>query len=151
MSGYYSYYGLPRWHSAKDLPAMWVTQVQSWVGKIPWRKEWQLTPVFLPGEFHGQRSLVDYSPWGCKESNMTERLTHAHVTLITGFPGRAVVKNLPANAGGKRDWGSNPWVRKIPWRRKGQSTPVFLPGEFHGQRSLAGSSPWRCKESDTTE
>ena len=81
---------------------MWVTQVQSWVGKIPWRKEWQLTPVFLPGEFHGQRSPVDYSPWGCKESNMT------HVILIMGFPGRAVVKNLPANAGDKIDWGSNP-------------------------------------------
>ena len=111
MSGYYSYYGLPRWRSIKDLPAMWVTQVQSWVGKIPWRKEWQLTPVFLPGEFHGQRSLVDYGPRGCKESNMT------HVILITGFPGRAVVKNLPANAGDKRYWGSNPWVRKIPWRR----------------------------------
>ena len=35
-----------------------------WVGKIPWRRAWQPTPVFLPGEFHGQRSLVDYSPWG---------------------------------------------------------------------------------------
>ena len=38
-----------------------------WVGKIPWRREWQSTPVFLPGEFHGQRSLAGYSPWGCKE------------------------------------------------------------------------------------
>ena len=43
-----------------------------WVGKIPWRREWQLTPVFLPGAFHGQRSLVGYSPWGHKESDMTE-------------------------------------------------------------------------------
>ena len=47
--------------------------------------------------------------------------------------------------------GGNPWVRKIPWRRKWQPTPVFLPGEYHGQRSLAGYSPWGCKESDTTE
>ena len=39
-------------------------------------KEWQLAPVFLRGEFHGQRSLVGYSPWGCKESDTTERLTH---------------------------------------------------------------------------
>ena len=39
-----------------------------------WRREWQPTPVFLPGEFHGQRSLVGCSPWGCKESDMTERL-----------------------------------------------------------------------------
>ena len=41
-----------------------------------------------------------------------------------------------------RRCGSNPWVRKIPWRRKWQPTPVFLPGEFHGERSLAGYSPW---------
>ena len=45
----------------------------------------------------------------------------------------------------------NPWVGKIPWRRKWQPTPVFLPGEFHGQRSLAGCSPWCHKESDTIE
>ena len=42
------------------------------------------------------------------------------------------------------------WVRKIPWRRKWQSTPVFLPGEFHGQRSLEGYGPWALRESDTT-
>ena len=42
----------------------------------------------------------------------------------------------------------NSWVRKIPWRREGIPTPVFLPGEFHGQRSLAGYSPWRHKELD---
>ena len=45
----------------------------------------------------------------------------------------------------------NPWVRKIPWRRKWQPTPVFLPGKSHGQRSLAGCSLWGCKDSDTTE
>ena len=39
-----------------------------WVGKIPWRKKWQPTPVFLPGKSHGQRSLAGYSPWDCKES-----------------------------------------------------------------------------------
>ena len=49
-----------------------------WVGKIPWRREWQPTPVFLPGESHGQRSLVGYSPWGRKESDMNERLTHIY-------------------------------------------------------------------------
>ena len=40
---------------------------EPWVGKIPWRRKWQPTPVFLPGESHGQRSLVDYSPQGCKD------------------------------------------------------------------------------------
>ena len=42
-----------------------------WVGKIPWRRKWHLTPVFLPGESHGQRSLAAYSPWGHKVSDMT--------------------------------------------------------------------------------
>ena len=45
----------------------------------------------------------------------------------------------------------DPWVGKIPWRRKRQPTPVFLPGESHGQRSLAGYSPWGRRELDTTE
>jgi len=55
---------------------------------------------------------------------------------VLGFPGGSVVKNLPANAGGP---GFNPWVRKIPWRRKWLPTSVFLPGELtHGQRCLVG-------------
>ena len=41
-----------------------------WFRKIPWRREWQPTPVFLPGKSHGQRSLAGYSTWGCKESDM---------------------------------------------------------------------------------
>ena len=47
--------------------------------------------------------------------------------------------------------GIDPWVKKIPWRRKWQPIPVFLPGESHGQRSLVGYSPWGHKELDTTE
>ena len=47
--------------------------------------------------------------------------------------------------------GFNPWVRKTPWRRKWQPTPVLLPGKSHGQKSLVGYSPWGLKESDTTE
>ena len=53
------------------------------VGKFLWRREWQCTPVFLPGEFHGQRGLVGYSPWGHKESDTTERLTHTHIHTHT--------------------------------------------------------------------
>ena len=49
-----------------------------WVGKITWRRKWQPIPVFLPGKFHGRRSLAGYSPWGCKESDTTERL---HLSL----------------------------------------------------------------------
>ena len=59
----------------KNLPAMWETQVQSLGQEDPWRREWQPTPVFLPGESHGQRSLVGHSPWCCKKSNMTEQPT----------------------------------------------------------------------------
>ena len=54
-----------------------------------------------------------------------------------------MVKNLPAHAG---DAGLNPRVGKIPWRREWQYTPVFLPGESHGQRSLVGYSPWGHKD-----
>ena len=61
------------------------------------------------------------------------------------------VKNPPAKAGDIRDLQFDPWVRKIPWRRAGQPTSVFLPGESHGQRSLEGYSPLGHKESDTTE
>ena len=46
----------------------------TWVGKIPWRRKWQPTPVFLPGKFHGQRSLAVYSPWGRRvEHNWAHR------------------------------------------------------------------------------
>ena len=49
-----------------------------WVGKILWRRAWQPTPIFLPGESQGQRSLVGYSPRGHKESDMTEATLHTH-------------------------------------------------------------------------
>jgi len=45
----------------------------------------------------------------------------------------------------------DPWIGKIPWRRKWQPIPVLLPGKSHGRRGLAGYSPWGCKELDTTE
>ena len=57
----------------------WKTRVQSWAGEDPLEEVWQPTPVFLPGESHGQRSLVGYSPWGRKESGMTEVIYHAHM------------------------------------------------------------------------
>jgi len=54
-----------------------------------------------------------------------------------------VVKNPPVNAGDACSF--DPWVRKIPWRRKWQPTPGFLLGKFHGHRSLVGYSPWDHK------
>ena len=50
-------------------------------GKIPWSRKWQPTTVFLPGESYGQRSLVGYSLWGCKESDRTEVTYHTHVHI----------------------------------------------------------------------
>ena len=66
------------------------------------------------------------------------------------FPGGSNVKKKKS-ACQDTSPGFYPWVRKIPWRRKWQPTPVFLPRKSHGQRSLAGCSPWGHKESDTAE
>ena len=60
--------------TVKILPAIWENWVRSLGWEDPWRRAWQPTPVFLPGELHGQKSLVGYSPWGHKESVTTERL-----------------------------------------------------------------------------
>ena len=61
-----------------------------WVGKIPWSRKWQPTPVFLPGKSHGQRSLVGYSPWGCKETWLS---THTQLWWLV------VAILLPSSAG----------------------------------------------------
>ena len=53
-----------------------------------------------------------------------------------GFPGGLVLKNPPGNAKRHKSWGFSPWVGKIPWRRKRQLAPVFLPEKSRGQRSL---------------
>ena len=65
------------------------------------------------------------------KTTTTERILY----YTRGFRSGSVVKNLPAAQ-------ETHWVRKIPWRRAWQPTPVFLPGEPHGQRSLTGYSPW---------
>ena len=67
--------GLPRWLSSKESTCnagATEDRVRSLGQEDPWRRAWQPTPVFLSGEFHGQRSLAGYSPWGCRESDMTE-------------------------------------------------------------------------------
>ena len=67
---------------------------------------------------------------------------HRHHCSCWVFP---VVKNLPANAGRAGECGFDPRVQKIPWRRKWQPAPAFLPGKSHGQGSLADCGPWDCK------
>ena len=62
--------------TGKNLPAVQETQVRSLGWEDLLEKGMASTPVFLPGEFQGQRNLASYSPWGCKESDTTEQLTH---------------------------------------------------------------------------
>ena len=78
--------------------------------------------------------------WYCYHFN-------SHIYSLLGFPGGSVAKKPACQC---RRRGFDPWSRKMPWRRKWQPTPVFLPGKSHGQRSLVGYSPWGHKESDTT-
>ena len=72
----------------------------------------------------------------------------SYIIPILGFPGGASGKELSCQRRRQGRCKFDPWVRKIPWRR---NTPVFLPGEPHGQRSLEGYSPWGRKESNMTE
>ena len=141
------------------------------------------------GTGDGQGGLAFCSPWGCKESDRTEglnknnKMRSFHFTSLKlessframssfsmDFPGDSSGKELACQCRGCKRHGFDAWVRKIPWRRSWQPTPIFLPGKSHGQRSLAGYSPqgvkervgdgqgglaycssWGCKESDTTE
>ena len=63
--------GLSLWQNGKESAYRRLKRrrFHPWVGKIPWCRKWQPTPVFLPGKFHGQTSLVGYSPWSHKESD----------------------------------------------------------------------------------
>ena len=62
-----------------------------WVRKNPFRRKWQPTPVFLPEKSHGQRSLVGYSPMGCKECDITEQLSSNNISLKALSPSRVTV------------------------------------------------------------
>ena len=82
----FNFYGLPRWLSGKESACQCRRRgkhgFDPWVGKTPWRRKWQPILVFLPGESHGQRGLVGYSPWGCKESDTTDRLSTTHLIVL---------------------------------------------------------------------
>ena len=82
---------LYRWLSGKESACQCSCRrcgFDSWIGNIPWRRKWQPTPVFLPGKFHGQRSLAGYSPRGQKELHMMEHMcthtqTHTYLYIYT--------------------------------------------------------------------
>ena len=75
------------------LPMQEMQGFNLWFGKIPWRRKWQPTPVFLPEKFHGQRSLVGYSPWSCNES-YTSTHTHTHIKLMKDKQVKRQKKNI---------------------------------------------------------
>ena len=77
--------GLLRWCSGKESACQCRRHKRCgfnpWIGKIPWNRKWQPTPALLPGKFHGQRSLVGYSPWDCKELDMIEHTDKMHIHM----------------------------------------------------------------------
>ena len=81
---------------------------------------------------------------------MSSFFGHPSPTFM-GFPGDPSGKEPTCQGRRPKRRGFSPWIGKSPWRRAWQSTPIFLPGASHGQRSLAGYSPQGCKASDTTE
>ena len=90
--------GLPGWRSGRE-SVYWYRRhrVDSWVGKISRRRKWQPTPVFLPGESHGQKSLAGYSPWGRKESDTTERPNTTHRMDLSSIKNFSVSANQTVN------------------------------------------------------
>ena len=82
---------------------------------------------------------------------MLYKLNWWSLRMVEGFPGCASGKEPACQCRRCKRLGFGAWVRMIPWRRAWQPAPVVLPGESHGQRSLAGYSPWGCTESDMTE
>ena len=92
-----------------------------------WRRKWQPTPVFLPGESKG---------WGHTESDTTEvTQQQQHMLYMCGFPQWFRWHRICLQCRRPR---FSPWVGKTPWRKEWQPTPIFMPGESHGQRSLVG-------------
>ena len=139
---------------------------------MPWRRKWQPTPVFLPGESQGREAWwaavygVAQSRTRLKGLSSSSSLNRVYwnppplgrtyssliiLSLDLPDPGGASGKEPTCQCRRCKRHGFDPWVRKMLWRRKWQPAPVFLPGKSHGQRSLAANSPWSHKESDMIE
>ena len=121
----------------KNWPAMQEIQ-EMWVWSLGWEDSLEKAMVT-------HSSILAWEmPWTEEPSRLQSMWAQESWIWLSGTSQVAlVVKNLPANAGNERRR-FDPWVRRIPWRAW-QPTLVFLPGESHGQRSLAGYSPQGCK------
>ena len=120
-----------------------------WVRKIPWRRTWQPTPVFLLGESHRQRTRLGYGPQSCREGNGTPLQSSCLESPMDGGAWWAAVHGVTKSW----TWPSN-FTFTFHFHalvRKWQPTPVFLPGESQGRGSLVGCHLWGHTELDTTE
>ena len=109
-------------------------------------------PVFFSSRLYQTRSRRTNNWKFCSRLTLILQPTHlALINLFKGLPWWLSGKRICLQCRSHRSCKFDLWVTKIPWRRKWQPTPVFLPGEFHGRRNLAGYRPQGCKESETTE
>ena len=99
---------------------------------------------------HGKETVVVLARMEYPSPGMDEQQHNHPIGNTLGFPGSTSGKEHAHQCRRRKRRGFSSWVRKIPWRRAWKATPVFLPGESHGQRRLAGYSPWGGKELDTT-
>ena len=147
--------------TVKNLPTMQETQVWSLSGEDPLEKEMATHSSILAWRIPWTEEPAGLQSIGLQRvghnwvtNTLTLYIEHgsrAGIWVIWGFPGGDSSEDPSCQCRThKRHW-FYPWVRKIPWRRAWQPTPVFLPGESHGQRSLVGYSPWGRKELNRTE
>ena len=144
--------GRPRgmgWRGRREEGSGWGTHVNPWLIHVNvWQKPLQHCKVISLQwiKINGKKinkNKIKYNPRKLENLFIQGSLQASQVALV--------VKNLHASARDIKRRGFHPWVRKIPWRRAQQPTPVFLPGETYGQRSMASYSPQDHKESDMTE
>ena len=115
-----------------------------WVGKMPRRRKWLPTPVFFPGEFHGHRTLVGYSPWGRKESDTTEQLTLLLLCVLR----RVSWCCLPLAVRSMRQCsGSSPITHvcdmpEVLWASVVVAVLCFLVGTYHKLPRVTGMDIW---------
>ena len=121
----------------------------TWIGR---GHDFSMTPFWLCLISSGQegclgwsRTFFFFNPW-----LLTSLTLPVDWKIKLHHPGGASGKEPTCQCRRHKRYEFNPWVGKIPWTRAWQPTPVFLPGESHGQRSLAGYGPWGCKELDMT-
>ena len=137
--------GLPRWLSGKEFTYQCRRHrsrgFSPWVGKIPWRRKWKPTPVFLPGKCHGQRSLAGYSPWGHKDSDTK------YTTNVTeeGLPWWLSGEEPACQRHQRRDRGSKSHPPPREWQTPGGARLCPIPAPL---RPLPQTGSHTCTDGD---